>query len=160
LAEPMLTERFIMKNVSTLRPQALKAGFQFQWSFSLPMTMVVASSIQCWMEARTSWRGCFWEGWFSGYVGQCEFNFFLPSFVLAVLTLCLLAGAPPLEPCPSTFCFRYFLNSVSHLFLGWPGLRSSYLAGMTSVWLVEMRSCKFFAWADLEPQFSWSQPPE
>jgi hypothetical protein len=47
LAEPMLTERFIMKNVSTLRPQALKAGFQFQWSFSLPMTMVVASSIQC-----------------------------------------------------------------------------------------------------------------
>jgi hypothetical protein len=50
----------------------------------------------------------------------------------------------------------------------WPGLWSSYLciphiAGMTDSChhaqpLVEMRSCKLFPQASLEPQSSWSLP--
>jgi hypothetical protein len=74
-----------------------------------------------------------------------------------------------LSPTPSHFCWRYFSNRVSHLWLGQPGPWSFCLcfpSGMTGMHqliqllLIEMRSFELFSQADLEPQFSWSLLPE
>jgi hypothetical protein len=58
-------------------------------------------------------------------------SFVVLDFEFRALHLLVVGSTLPLEPCLQSFCFRYFLNKVMHLCLGWPRYHALPLAGLT-----------------------------